>query len=140
MSKKLLLLFAIAVFGVLFIGCGDDDPSDPEPQFTVYSQPVTLDGGEAGLQFFARPTTHDVSMVSVRITNPANSQLTYNLGNTLYVRDQNFALQDTDMGYCKFDHLGNILTGPWRFVFVGNKATGDHSSFEVSVTHTISGK
>lgn len=136
--KNILLIISIA-FLVAFFGCSDDKegpvepPADNPPTFTVFSQGVTLTGGQAGLQFFGRCETDDVNMISVRVTNPANQSVEYNLGNALSLRGQNFACQDPNQGYYKY-------TGTWTLTFRGNKAAGTKSSFEVSVQHAITGK
>jgi hypothetical protein len=130
-------LFYVILVAIIFFpsGCSKDNPAEPDtqPTFTVFSQPVTLTGGTQGLQFFGRCETDDVNMISVKITNPANNSLEYNLGNALALKSQNFDCQDHNTGYVRF-------TGSWTLTFKGNKAAGTKSSFEVTVQHAITGK
>jgi hypothetical protein len=133
---KYVFYLLLVVIIIIPSGCGDDDnPAEPdvEPTFSVFSQPVVLSGNTQGLQFYGRCETDDVNMISVRITNPANNWLEYNLGNALALKSQNFACQDDNTGYVRF-------TGTWTLTFKGNKAAGTKSSFEITVQHPITGK
>lgn len=134
--KKLIFIFTLIFITIICLSaCKDDEnPVIPEaaPTFTVFSQTENW-GGDLVLLFYARCKDCDINLIKVTITNPANQSLTYNAGNNLYVKDQNFALQETGYGYYK-------LSGPWKFKFEGNKAAGSKMSFSVEVEHTVAGK
>jgi hypothetical protein len=124
-----ILVLLMALF---WLGCDKDDENpvapDPEPSFTVFSAPF----GQ-GLQFFGRCETDDVNLISVKVMNPANDWIEYNLGNQLAIKGQNFGCQDNNVYYYR-------VIGTWTMTFRGNKATGSKSSFEVTVQHTITAK
>lgn len=104
----------------------------PAPSFTITAQPVTLSDGSAGLTFFARCTTDDINLIKVVVGFPDGTSQTYNAGDAAIVENQNFGCQDQGYGYPK-------LLGTWSFTFVGNKAAGDKSSFNVTTTLNVTG-
>jgi Bacterial Ig domain len=82
------------------------------PEIRVTSLEVPSDTpGLSCLQFAAIPQ-EDVTLNSVRITNPRNDSITYNLGGTLIVGGQAINLQGDLDCYTKF-------SGPFKFVFTG---------------------
>ncbi len=141
MKKLMYLLFVATLFFTLTSsGCKKEDsnpvdpgPTDYPPNFNLTAQPVTLVGGSEGLAFYAFCITDDVVMVSVRIRNPRGEQVTYNAGNTLVLKDQEFECQIPGTGYYKY-------LGTWTLTFVGNKATGTKSSFSVAKSLNVTGK
>jgi hypothetical protein len=103
------------------------------PAFTVSFNTVTLQGGGAGLQFFAKCINDDIKMTKVDILDPIHpSTITYNMNGQTYVKDQLFGLQDAGIAYPK-------TTGSWRFDFYGTRtATG--KGFHIIITLTVSKK
>jgi hypothetical protein len=129
------MMFA-ALFVLPFVfSCSDDDnPSGPEetppPEINVASVNVTCGNSQDCIQFFARPDK-DVVLVKVVITNPAGDEVTFNLESSTVIDGENIALQADDFAYFR-------VSGEWEFVFTGNLATGDKSSFEVTTTVNVS--
>ena len=132
--KRTRVLFAAFLVFALFLGCSEDDPvspeSDPPPEINVASVNVTCGDNQDCIQFSARPDK-DVIFVKVVITNPVGDEITFNMGSTTVIADENIALQDSDFAYFR-------VSGEWEFVFTGNLATGDKSSFEVTTTVNVS--
>ena len=91
---------------------------------------VTCGNNQDCIQFFARPNK-DVVLVKVEIINPAGEDVTFNLGSSTVIDGENIALQADDFAYFR-------ISGEWEFVFTGNLATGDKSSFEVTTKVTVS--
>lgn len=129
---NLSLISIILLMATVFLtNCKKDDPI--VPAFTVSAVPVTLQGGDAGLQFFAKCNNDDVKMTKVTIGDPlAQQNYTYNLNGTTFVKDELFGLQETNTAYVK-------ELGTWTFTFVGNR-TADGSSFNVTASLSVTGK
>ncbi len=129
-SRTLFALMTAAA--LLFTACGGDSPSEPEPpaeqppSFSISTKTVTLQSGEAGLQLFATPS-EDIILVRVVITTPVGNKLTYNAGSVTVVKGQVTPLQDPNLAYVK-------VSGTWTLQFVGSKAVGTKSSFDVTTT------
>ena len=127
-------MFTTMLVVALLLSCGKDDPTEPtkpaQPKINVASMNVTCGNSQDCIQFFARPDK-DVIFVKVIITNPTGDQVTFNLQSSTVVADENIALQDADFAYFR-------ISGEWKFVFTGNLATGDKSSFEVTTLVNVS--
>jgi len=131
-STVLLLLFS----GFLFLSaCGKDTPAEPEPEveqpptFSISTKTVVLQSGEAGLQFFATPSD-DVVLVRVEISNPVGEKLIFNAGSITVVKGQVTPIQDPNLAYVK-------ISGTWTLKFVGSRAVGSKSSFDVTTTVNV---
>lgn len=125
-----ICLFAvIGVVSVLSSSCKkNDDPS--VPVFAITADSVQLQGGGAGLQFFAKCTNEDVKMTEVKVTSPIPAQtMTYSLNGSSFNKNTEFSLQDDNTAY--FKELGT-----WNFIFVGT-LTADNSDFSVETTLSI---
>ena len=103
------------------------------PVFTVSSTTVTLQGGGAGVEFFAKCINDDIKITKVDILDPVHpATITYNLNDITFLKNQVFALQDTGIAYPK-------TAGIWRFDFFGTRiATG--KGFHIIITLTVSKK
>lgn len=131
--RPVFALLAVTLLVTQFLGCKDDpvEPTKPEPpKINVASINVVCGDNQDCIEFFAKPSK-DVIFVKVVITNPTGSQVTYNLQSSTVIAEQNIALQDDDFAYFR-------ISGEWKFVFTGNLATGDKSSFEVTVIVNVS--
>ena len=131
--RPVLALFVVTLLLTQFLGCGKDstEPTKPTPpKISVASMNVVCGDNQDCIEFYARPDK-DVIFVKVVITNPTGSQVTYNLQSSTVVAEENIALQDDGFAYFR-------ISGEWKFVFTGNLATGDKSSFEVTVIVNVS--
>lgn len=108
----------------------EEPPVVTPPSFSIASTPVQMSNGSAGILFAASPN-EDVILVRVEITNPLNERVTFNAGSATVVQGQALPLQDAGTGYFR-------VSGTWRFQFVGRKASGDQTSFDVSTTLSVS--
>lgn len=133
--RKLILTVFVASF--VAVGCGGGGNSNPvapavtpPPTFSMASLNVTCNDGTDCIQFSTRPSK-DVVLIKVVITNPSGTEVTFNLGSATVVADQNVALQDPNFAYFR-------IGGTWKFVFTGNLATGEKTSFEVTSTLSVS--
>ena len=139
--KKMYYPLLIVTLVIAISGCSKKSdnpvaplpPTEAQPSFSITAQPVTLATGDAGLQFIARCTTDDVDLVKVIVQNPRGQSQTFNAGNTEFVKDEEFYCEDQATGYFKY-------LGTWSLTFVGNKATGTKSSFNVISTLSVTGK
>ena len=139
--KKTFYSLMITILLIVMSGCSKKSnpvnapppPQEAQPSFSITAQPVTLVTGDAGLSFIARCTTDDVNLIKVVVENPRGASVTYNANNNLFVKDQEFQCQDNGQGYVKY-------LGTWILTFVGNKASGSKSSFNVSVSFSVTGK
>ncbi len=134
-TKTLSLLFVTCLMLPLIFSCGKDDKgtgpeTTPPPDISVASVNVTCGNTQDCIQFFARPDK-DVILVKVVITNPTGDQVTFNLESSTVIADENIGLQADDFAYFR-------ISGEWEFVFTGNLATGDKSSFEVTTNVNVS--
>lgn len=134
-AKMLFVVFFIASLAV--VGCGgnggNNNPvapaKDPPPAFNMASIKVQCNDGSDCIQFFARPDK-DVLLVKVVITPPAGDKITFNFGSATVVANESIGLQNANQAYLR-------ISGEWKFVFTGNLATGDKSSFEVTATISV---
>lgn len=110
-------------------GNGDNDPPPTPPSFNIASQTVEFPDGSDGIVFFVLPS-EDVVLVRVDIRNPRGQTATFNAGSTTIVQGQEFPLQDANEAYIR-------ISGTWSFTFVGRRAAGDQTSFEVTQTVTV---
>ena len=127
------LLGLICLVAISYFGCSKDSTSPeptPPPKSSVASINVQCGDGSDCIQFFARPDK-DVIFVKVEITDPVGDKVTYNLNSSTVIKDESINLQDADFAYFR-------ISGEWKFVFTGNLATGDKSSFEVTSTVNVS--
>jgi len=93
----------------------------------VFSVRSVINATSFTLQFFAKCTNDDVKMTKVMITDPEGvSTWTYELNGTTYIKNQEFALQDTGKPY-------EWITGHWKFEFIGTR-TINGDSFDITVT------
>src|ERR1035438_8306052 len=89
---------------IIFSGCKkkSSTPDEPTPVFIITSTTVQLQDGSAGIEFFTVCSTTDVTMTKVEIVSPIHDyDITYNLGNQLYVKNQIFDLQAANTAYSK---------------------------------------
>jgi hypothetical protein len=125
-----MLFSAVLIAYFVALGCSNPaGPNEEPPTFSMASIKVQC-GADDCIQFFARPDK-DVTLVKVVITPPAGDKITYNLGNATVVAGEEIGLQDPNIAYTR-------ISGEWKFVFTGNLATGDKSSFEVTTTVSVS--
>jgi hypothetical protein len=120
---------------IIFSGCKkkSSTPSYPTPAFIVTSTTVTLQDGTLGIEFFTVCSTTDVTMTKVEILSPIHDyDLTYNLGNVLYVKNQIFDLQAANTAYTK-------ESGSYTFTFTGIR-NADSSPFTIVSTLVVAGK
>jgi hypothetical protein len=96
----------------------------PEIRVTSLEVPSSTQGLNC-LRFTAIPQ-EDVNLNSVRITNPRNDSITYNLAGTLIVKGETIELQGSLDCYTKF-------SGPFKFVFTGVRPGS--SSFTSEATY-----
>jgi|WetSurMetagenome_2_1015567.scaffolds.fasta_scaffold726624_1 hypothetical protein len=129
MKKINYLIFIGAVLlstSIVFSGCKkkESTPDYPTPAFILTYTPVTLQTGDAGVQFYANCSSTDVKMTKVEILDPIHSgTITYNLNGQTYVKNQIFALQDAGTAYLK-------QGGTYQFTFTGNRSV-DNAGFTV---------
>ena len=127
------LLFLTFLIAISYFGCGKDStgPEEtPPPKVGVASINVQCGDGADCIQFFAKPDK-DVILVKVEISNPVGDDITFNLGSSTVIADENIGLQAADFAYFR-------ISGEWKFVFTGNFATGDKSSFVVTTIVNVS--
>ena len=132
--RPVTLIMLTGLMFTFLLGCGKDDPVSPvitpPPSINVASINVTCGTGQDCIQFSARPDK-DVLFVKVVITNPVGDEVTFNLGSSTVIDGENIALQANDFAYFR-------ISGEWTFVFTGNLATGDKSSFVVTTNVNVS--
>ena len=135
---KIKTLFStILMVCFVALGCSSEDNStaptgptqDPPPVFNMASINLQCNDGSDCIQFSTRPSK-DVILVKVVITPPAGSQITYNLGSSTFIANQDVGLQDVNVAYSR-------ISGAWTFVFTGSLASGDKSSFDVTATVSV---
>ena len=101
------------------------------PVFELSSVTVTLQGGDSGVEFFAKCINDNIKMTKVDIMDPIHpATITYNFVGQSFVKDQMFALQDAGIAYPK-------TAGTWRFDLYGNR-TSTGKSFHTIVMLTVS--
>jgi hypothetical protein len=134
--KKVNYLLFIGVLllstSIIFSGCKkkSSTPDLPTPLFIATYTLVTLQSGDAGVEFFANCTTTDVKMTKVEILDPIHSgTITYNLNGLYHVKGEIFALQDANTAYLK---EGGIYT----FTFTGNRVA-DNAGFTAVTTLNV---
>lgn len=137
-NKRLYKVAATILFISIFaFGCSDDstgpdvDPTVPPPSFTISSVVVQLQGGNEGLQFFARGSA-DCTLGRVNLTSPLGDSFVFNANNNLFLTNELIALQTTNQGYLR-------ISGSWTFRFVGNHSPGG-SGFDVTQVLTVGSK
>ena len=132
-------LYAVLLLSFVAVGCdsgGDDNdddnppPTTVAPTFSLASVVVTLADGSQGLQFAATPNA-DVELTRVNIRNPLGQSEVFNANNNVFLSGQSIALQDPGIGYVR-------VSGDWSFQFIGRRAAGDQSSFDVTVPLSVS--
>lgn len=132
-------LYAILFLSFIAVGCDsggggeDDDPPPPpaaQPSFSIASVVVTLSDGSQGLQFAATPNA-DIELTRVNIRNPLGQSDVFNANNDVFLSGVSIALQDPGVGYFR-------VSGDWSFQFIGRRAAGDQSSFDVTVPLSVS--
>jgi hypothetical protein len=89
----------------------------PPPQISVSAQTLQAQGGGECLAFTAVPS-ENVILVSVKITDPINQFVTFNLGSVTVVAGQAVPLQAQGACYLK-------RSGTWKFEFTGNRPGGE---------------
>jgi hypothetical protein len=115
---------------ILLSGCKKDLPP---AEFMVTSTSVTLQTGEAGVEFYAFCTTLDVKISKVEILDPTRSNtIIYNLNSITRNKGENFALQDVGISYSK-------IGGIYQFTFTGNRVS-DNSGFATVTTLNVAKK
>jgi hypothetical protein len=137
-NKRLLKVAATIFFiSVFAFGCSEDstgpavDPETPPPSFTISSVVVQLQGGNEGLQFFARGSS-DCTIGRVNLTSPLGDQFVFNANNNLFLTNELMALQNTNQGYVR-------ISGSWTFRFVGNHNPGGEG-FDVTQVLSVGAK
>jgi len=137
-NKRLFKAAATILFISIFMfGCSDDstgpdvDPTVPPPSFTISSVVVQLQGGNEGLQFFARGSG-DCTLGRVNLTSPLGDNFVFNANNNLFLTNELIALQNTNQGYLR-------ISGSWTFRFVGNHSPGG-GGFDVTQVLTVGSK
>ena len=132
-------LYAILFLSFIAVGCdsggsGEDDDNPPPasvaPSFSIASIVVELADGSQGLQFAATPNA-DVELTRVNIRNPLGQTDVFNANNNVFLSGVSIALQDPGVGYFR-------VSGDWSFQFIGRRAAGDQSSFDVTVPLSVS--
>lgn len=134
--KKVNYLITIGVFllstSLILSGCKkkSSTPDYPSPLFIATYTLVTLQTGDAGVEFFANCTTTDVKLTKVEILDPIHSGIiTYNLQGLTVVKGQIFAMQDANTAYLK-------QGGQYQFTFTGNRSV-DNAGFSVVTTLNV---
>ena len=120
---------------IIFSGCKkkSSTPDEPTPVFIITSTTVQLQDGSAGIEFFTVCSTTDVTMTKVEIVSPIHDyDITYNLGNQLYVKNQIFDLQAANTAYSK-------ESGTYTFTFTGIR-NADGAAFTIISTLVVAGK
>ena len=120
---------------IIFSGCKkkSSTPDQPTPVFIITSTTVQLQDGSAGIEFFTVCSTTDVTMTKVEIVSPIHDyDITYNLGNVLYVKNQIFSLQAANTAYTK-------ESGTYTFTFTGIR-NADGAAFTIISTLVVAGK
>lgn len=120
---------------IIFSGCKkkSSTPDQPTPVFIITSTTVQLQDGSAGIEFFTVCSTTDVTMTKVEIVSPIHDyDITYNLGNVLYVKNQIFDLQAANTAYPK-------ESGSYTFTFTGIR-NADGAAFTIVSTLVVAGK
>lgn len=137
-NKRLYKVAATMLIVSLFaFGCSDDstgpdvDPTTPPPNFAISSVVVQLQGGNEGLQFFARGSV-DCTLGRVNLTSPLGDQFVFNANNNLFLTNELIALQTTNQGYLR-------ISGSWTFRFVGNHSP-EGGGFDVTQILTVGSK
>ncbi len=132
-----LLFLGVLLLGtsIIFSGCKkkSSTPDQPTPVFIITSITVQLQDGSAGIEFFTVCSTTDVTMTKVEIVSPIHDyDITYNLGNVLYVKNQIFDLQAANTAYTK-------ESGTYTFTFTGIR-NADGAAFTIVSTLVVAGK
>lgn len=133
MPRFLSLLFALTlVLGASACDSSDPDP-DPDPPaptvtFSIASESQTIDG-EQFLLFGAIPS-QNVTLTSVRITNPLNQSVTFNAQNASVLAGEVIVLQNFLDDYPR-------VSGTWTFQFTGALAPPNSGNFQVTTTLSV---
>jgi len=137
-NKRLYKAAATILFVSIFaFGCSDDstgpevDEGPPPPSFTLSSVVVQLQGGNEGLQFFARGSV-DCTIGRVNLTSPLGDTFVFNGNNNLWLTNELIALQNTNQGYVR-------VSGNWTFRFTGNHSPGG-GGFDVTQVLSVGAK
>ena len=94
------------------------------PVFSVTVNMLTI-GGVLSFQLFPRCLNDDVKMTKVVITDPSGfSSFDYDLHGNIYVKNQQFALQDPGAAY-------EVIVGTWQLEFIGTR-TVNGENFDVT--------
>lgn len=132
-APRLLLLLALLPLAACDGGGDNEKEEEPivvaPPTFSIASQTVKFNDGSDGIQFYVTPN-EDIILVRVEITNPLNTNVTFNAGSATVVQSQSFPLQDAGFAYFR-------VSGPWKFQFVGRRASGDQASFNVTTSLSV---
>ena len=98
----------------------------PAPVINISAQVVPLVGGGECLTFTAVPQ-EELIFNSVKITNPINEFITFNIGGVTIISGQAVDLQDPGICYIK-------RSGVYRFEFTGQRPGG--GAFTATSTYT----
>lgn len=128
-NNKLALLSLLLI---LIAACGKPPPppgpdgGSPSPvTFTVSAQTHVTSGGDPCLAFTALPS-EDVTLVSVRVTNPIQQSITYNMNGHYVLENEPVELQESGTCYIK-------RSGAYSFAFKGTRVGG--ASFTSDATY-----
>jgi hypothetical protein len=110
----------------------DPSPTDIPPSFTLRSETITV-LGEERLLFFAKCTSDEILIDSIRIRNPRAESETINFNGIRIQINQEFECQKTMEGFRKY-------LGTWTVTFMGRKAVGLKSKFSVTKSLNITMK
>ncbi|MBN1479656.1 hypothetical protein JXA70_05245 [candidate division KSB1 bacterium] len=140
-SRNAFLLLASIILIIPFLGCPDNNNESPvapvkedPPSFSVASINVECPydyGTPDCIIFHAKSEDKDVVLVKVEIAPPVGESFTISLNNYMLIEGEGIDLATNEYPFPR-------ISGEWEFVFIGNLATGDKSSFEVTVTVDVS--
>ncbi len=132
LNLRSMLTLALALFvAVGLTGCDSNGANEEQNvEFLISTVPVTLQGNQAGIQFYAK-ATEDIELISVKIKSPVNDMPPFSAGRELFIKDELFGLQAADEGHLK-------ISGEWTFTFTGNYVTGSKESFTKTVKVNVS--
>ena len=135
-ALRFLVLFAL-VFSVAACDSSEPEP-EPEPPvevpptFDIASVVVPVVGGAQGLQFAATPNA-DVRIVRVDVRNPLGRTEVFSPQEAIILSGQPVTLQNDDEAYPR-------ISGNWSFRFVGTRAAGSLTSFDVTTPLPVSAR
>ncbi|WP_412068980.1 hypothetical protein [Rubrivirga sp. IMCC43871] len=129
------LLLAALLFSVAACDSGEPevlDPPEAQPTFQIASVVVPFGDGTQGLQFAAIPNA-DVRIVRVDIINPIGNAIVFSPQESVILAGERVPLQAGNEAYFR-------VSGSWSFRFVGTRAAGSQSSFDVTTPLSVSAR